>query len=297
MDIPAFSDRMSAIRRVTAATIAVTLMSSSTFAATSLINSHASDIQVSVDIASLLNGSLGPFSEASGYEDATHQTYDNSETFLSAAASGEATTLGAAPTVTGLTLTSKTLTSSASGETNPIHVTASSEVEGLALTLKEAGIIPLISLGGANNDIKSTSSATAISSGDSVVGSSSIAGLTLDVLGVDIDLSAYANAAPNTKVVLSGLAAALTGLDITVNKQTVVTTSDSLSILTDALDIDFTHLSLGGIVPINTVASGDIIIAESFAEVPEPAVWAELLLGFACLGGLIRGRQRLRLAV
>jgi hypothetical protein len=289
--------RYSAIRGAAVTAVALTMLSSSANAVTSLVDSHASDIQVNVDILGFLSGSLGPFTYASGQEDADNRTYSDSQTFLSAAASGDITTLGALPNVTGLKITTGTLTSSASGTFNPIVTMASSEVEDLTLALKEVGLVPLISLGGDNSDIKSMSVATNPFSGPKTVsGASSIAGLTLSVLGISIDLSAYYNAAPNTPVVLTGLATALTGLAITVNKQTVVDSGGAISIQTDAIDIDFTNLSLGGIVPIRNVASGDIIIAQSFAQVPEPAAWAEMLLGFACLGGLVRNRRRLSIA-
>ncbi len=248
---------------------------------------------MNVSVANLLTGSIGPYTYASGQEDKTHPTYSDTDTLLTAAASGKATTLGVAPSITGVRLSSNTLTSSASGAVGPIRTQASSEIEGLALSLNEVGFIPIITLGGTNNDIKSSSYATTVIGGPSVAtGSSSIAGLTLKVLGVNIDLSAYQHAAPNTVIPLTGLAAALTGLTVTVNKQTVIDVDKVVSIETDALDIDFNNLRLGGGIPLNTLVSGDIILAQSFAQVPEPAIWAELLLGLACVGGLTRSRRR-----
>ena len=69
-----------------------------------------------------------------------------------------------------------------------------------------------------------------------------------------------------------------------------------INILTDAIDINFTNLHLTGF-PLTNAVNGDIIVGESFAQVPEPAIWAELLIGMGALGGLARGRRRARLAV
>jgi hypothetical protein len=168
--------------------------------------------------------------------------------------------------------------------------TASSSIADLALSVDLLGV-DIITLGDPTEVITSTSTATDTPGALTVVGSSSIAGLQLDVLGQTIDLSAYANAAPNTVVPLTGIV----GLVITVNKQTTVKTAKTLSIATDAIDIDFTDLHLTGI-PLSSLVSGDITIGESFAQVPEPAVWAEMLLGTAVIGGFARTRRRVAAA-
>jgi hypothetical protein len=258
------------------------------------VYSDASDIQVSVDIASLVSGTIGPFATAYGSSTLAHPTYSASETFLSAAAAGGVTVLGDPTSFlgTGVGLTSGTLSASASG--SPHFATASSSVEDLKLGLALAGL-SVLSIGGTNSDITSTSTAAASNLGVlTATGSSSIAGLTLDVLGLPIDLSAYANVAvpANTVVPITGIV----GLVVTLNKQTVVKTPTTISIQTDAIDIDFTDLHLAGL-PLSGVVSGDIIIAQSFAQVPEPALWAEMLLGFGALGGLMRTRRYFKTAV
>jgi hypothetical protein len=283
--------------QISAAAIAIALANSAE-ATTSRVNSHASDIQVTLDIASVLSGTLGPYTFASGYANNVQPTYSDSETFLSAAASGQATVIGNPGVLlgTGLGLTSQTLNSSASGgflATGGEMTTASSSIEDLALGLKLAGL-SVITIGGANSDITSTSTAsedTPGSMGATLTGSSQITGVTLDVLGQTIDLSAYANAAPNTVVPISGIV----GLVITINQQTVTQGVGFSSIETNALNIDFTDLHLAGI-PLSDVVSGDIIIGQSFAEVPEPAAWIEMLVGVGGLGVAFRARRSRRFA-
>ncbi len=247
--------------------------------------SNASDIHVHLDIANLVTGDIGPFASASGVSNLTTPTYNNHQTFLTAAASGHATAIGV-PVLSGLGLTTKVLSASASG--GPTSATATSRIEGLNLGLDLLGS-SLISFGGRNSVISSTSTATDIGGVLSVAGSSLLTGLTLNVLGDAIDLSAYANAAPNTVLALP---TNLLGLTITLNKQTIGHPLDGLSILTDAIDINFNHLHLAGL-PLNHVVSGDITIGESFAAIPEPAVWMEMLMGAGMIGVLMRrSRQR-----
>jgi hypothetical protein len=247
--------------------------------------SHASDILVAVDIGSVVSGSLGPFAYASGMKTKTMPIYSDSSTFLSAAASGDATVIGdpGMPLGTGLELASGTL--SASAFNSPGMTNAAASVEDLALELKLAGL-SVITIGGANSDVTSTSTAAEPSKFVfTAAGSSSITNLTLNVLGDTIDLSAFANPAPNTVVPISGIV----GLVVTLNKQVVNQGTYGINITTDAIDIDFTDLHLSG-VPLSEAVSGDITIAETFAQVPEPSTWIEILMGVGLVGGVIRRR-------
>ncbi len=271
---------------------ALILTSSVSYAAPPPVTSHASDIIVSVNVVPLISGSLGLFAHSAATSTRWQPNYNITTTFATAAASGGATVIGKPDVIfgTGLKLSSKILTASASG--GPLHTSASASVGDLSLNLKLKGA-DLITLGGSNYTIISTSTANKSLRGVlTASGTSSIAGLKLNILGQTIDLSAYANAAPNTIVPISGIA----GLIVTINKQTVGQAAHMINILTDAIDINFTNLHLTGL-PLTNAVNGDIIVGESFAQVPEPAIWAELLIGMGVLGGLARGRRRARPAV
>jgi hypothetical protein len=242
--------------------------------------SSAGDIYATLTIGSLVNGTIGPFTSASGFSTGAQPFYASSDTLASAM--GQLGTTG--PLATGMSVSTGLLSSSASG--GPVTTTASSTIDDLALSVKLAGA-PLITLGGPSNVITSTSTATYVPGGmDTLVGSSSLTDLTLDVLGDHINLSAYAHAPPNTVVPIAGIV----GLVITVNKQVETISGGEESILTDALDIDFNDLHLVGL-PLSSIVSGDIVLGQSFAEVPEPAAWMGMLFGFGMMGGLMRRRR------
>jgi hypothetical protein len=252
--------------------------------ASAIVTSNASDISISLNISTLVQGTLGSFASASGVTNGL-SSYADAQTLPDVAGA-----IGLPATGTGLSVSAASASASASGGFLPMggaSSTASSEIEGLALDLKLQGS-DLITIGGANSDISSTSTATASEpAGLVATGISNISGVTLDILGESITIDADASTAPNTAVLVPGIE----GLTITLNKQTIVTGFDLISIQTDALDIDFTDLHLTG-APLAETVSGEITIGESFAQVPEPAAWAEMLVGFGLVGGLARSRIR-----
>ena len=165
-------------------TIAAMISTSSLgYAAPPPVTSHASDIIVNVNVMPLLSGTLGPFAHAAGTSTRWQPNYNITTTFATAAASGGATVIGTPDAIfgTGLKLSSKILTASASG--SPLHTAASASIEDLSLNLKLKGA-DLITLGGSNYSIISTSTANKSLRGVlTASGTSSIAGLKLNILG------------------------------------------------------------------------------------------------------------------
>jgi hypothetical protein len=187
-------------------------------------------------------------------------------------------------TSTGVDLTSGTLSASASGSAH--YATATGAVRGLELAINLDGA-PFLTLGGSNSDISSTSTAMASAPGGvrSATGSSTVTGLTLSSLGNVIDLSASAGSPANTMVAIpQSLAGQLT---ITLNKQTILYPPGGESIETTAVYIDLTGVAQ---------SYGDISLGNSFAQVPDTATWAMMLVGAGGIGAVLRRRRRREMA-
>jgi hypothetical protein len=245
--------------------------------AATAVKSNASDITVSATVAEQAPGSLGPFATASGASTAGSPMYGNSSSVLVMFLSPGSTVIGS--TSTGVDLTSGTLSASASGSAH--YATATAAVSNLELAINLDGA-PFLTLGGGDSSISSTSTAMSSTPGglQTVMGSSSVSGLTLSSLGNVVDLSASAVTPANTVVAIpQSLAGQLT---ITLNKQTILHPLGGESIETTAVYIDLTGVAQ---------TYGDIAIGDSFAQAPEPAAWAMTLLGFGGVGAILRRRS------
>jgi hypothetical protein len=279
--------------RSAAAGVVLALAGGATWADQPLVTSSASDIAVNLDIGENVIGWIGPYATAYGLATGFEPTYSQVTTLDNAAESSLPTVIGAPgdPESAGMSLTTGALSASVSGGFLPNNAgataTASASVANLVLQLVLNGS-NVITIGGDGSSVSSTSTANATWAGLTASGSTSISGLTLNVLGQDIDLSSYLNPAPNTVVPISGIS----GLVITLNEQTLFQEPDLISLQTNAIDISFNDLHLDG-SPLSQSISGDILIGSSFAEVPEPAAWACMLVGMGALGGVLRSRRRL----
>ncbi len=144
-------------------------------------------------------------------------------------------------------------------------------------------------LGLTNATLYSTSTITGDYGSLSAVGDSTITQGQLNVLGHLLDLSVYADAAPNTVVDVAGLLG-LTGVHLTLNEQIGGTCSSfACAIETNALHLVVDPLGLN-------VVGADIVLGHSMAEVtaavPEPGEWGMMLVGLGMLGSFGRRRRQ-----
>ncbi len=261
--------------------------------AVTVVTSGGLALSVNLQLAALAAVGVGPLAVASG---TAAPAYSTNSSVLSV---DSLLDLSSTPLTAGMSVKTGLLTAAAS---SPFPVTptgrGASQVNNLALGLTSKLLfVPtksLFTLGATTIDSLSTVSGIGT---PTATGSSSIEGLTLSLLGVALDASLYAHAAPNTVVPIAGL----TGLRITFNEQTP--SGDGVSsagIVTNAIDINFDRFLLG-----TNLLNGSIIIGQSraaitgvtgpTATVPEPAIWMELIGGFA-LVGLARRRAANRTA-
>jgi hypothetical protein len=164
-----------------------------------------------------------------------------------------------------ISLTTGLLTDMASGNTGTGMGSATSTINNLAISWDS--IFSLTS-----TLISSTSS---VNGTPSATGSSTLAGLTIKVLGSTVTIPVNP---PKNDVIFN-----LDGLTITLNQQ-LPDPSESAGITTNAIAIDFNKFPSG----INLV-NGSVDVAQSFASInvttiPETSTWAMLLLGVAGLG-------------
>ena len=135
----------------------------------------------------------------------------------------------------------------------------------------------------------------------SAVGDSSMADLTLRLLGLDVVPHLDLDAAPNTRVDLLGLLG-LVGIDLTLNEQLVdgdpngVCLADSCSLEVNALRLSFDSFPLG-----LNVLDGDIVLGHAYAQmsalaVPVPATAWLFSSGVMALVGLGRRRKTQNIA-
>jgi hypothetical protein len=161
-----------------------------------------------------------------------------------------------------ISLTTGLLTDTASGDRGTGMASATSTINNLDISWDS--IFSLTS-----TLISSTSS---VNGTPSASGSTTLADLTIKVLGSSVTIPV--NPTPND-VIFS-----LDGLTITLNQQ-IPDLSESTGITTNAIAIDFNKFPFG-----TNLVNGSVDVAQSFASivVPETSTWAMLLLGFAALG-------------
>jgi len=241
----------------------------------------------------LVGVGVGPFASAAG---TAPPAYNDSEQIGSANQTLNLGVLGAVGVQQRLT--TGILTASASSPFPPSQVgTARAEVNNLSLALGTVflgGFTNVLTIGASEVVSRSTASGNG---GASATGFTSLAGLVLSgsaLGGVTINGSAFVNPDPNTVLFELGVGPAAT-LRIVLNEQTPLgpQTATSAGISTNAIRLIFNSFSIGG-----GLLSGDVIIAHSQAQindavtaVPEPATWAQMILGFALIGVVARRRK------
>ncbi len=260
--------------------------------AVTAVNSHAYGLLANLNVANIVNATVGPLSATGGSAPADYTGSATLASINTDVALG--TSAGAAFSQhlgTGL------LTSSASGSAGTPSATATSTVNNLGTGLtSQVAFLPGVTIAGLGATTLTSTSSVGLAGGNLFAnGSSSIEGLTLAgtaLGGLVIDGSLYGNAAPNT-VILD-----LLGFKIIANEQLFggdgVT---SKSITTNALDLKFTNFLLG-----TNLLNGSIVIAHSDAAisgftsgvVPEPQSWAMLIAGFGLTGAVVRRRRSSR---
>ncbi len=146
------------------------------------------------------------------------------------------------------------------------------------MTNAHVGITALLGISpiSLNGTLNSTAQIVGDNSGFSATGSTTIQQLSLTILGIPVDLSAFVgvNVAPNTSINLSALGIA--NASLILNEQIVA--PDHTSIVVNALDLQFSAV-LGTI-------HGDVILGHSEAHVtavPEPST---CIMAAAALVGL-----------
>lgn len=251
------------------------------------ISSSAYGLDANLSILSLVGVGVGPVAVASG---TAPPAYNNSQTVASLSSTTTLVPLESLVVTTGVLTASAsspfaTLTSTPTG-------TATATVNGLSLNL---GSTLSSILGVSATTVTSTSSVSG-SGFLNATGSTSLENLLINgsAIGSPISLSGTVMPSANDIVFNSG------GLLIELNRQVPAgngTTSDGIT--TDAIYIDFTNFILG-----TGLLNGDIIVSQSQADilgsaqaVPEPGVWALMLIGFAGLGVAMRARRRRTMVV
>lgn len=257
----------------TAASLAVLAIAGSAHS-TVTFSSSAYGVSADLSVLNLINATVGPLDPTGGVAPGAYTT---SNTVLSAS-----DTLGLSLANQHLSTGVLTATSS-SGYPAHTSATAKAVVNNLATNLNLLLGPALLNLSA--NTITSQSSVNAFGL-PTAYGSSDIEGLNLSgsaLGGLNIVGGVYANAAPNTVLVNLG------GLEVVLNQQIHGTNS----IVTNAIAIEFQNFVLG-----TGVLNGDVIIGHSQAAftgspiaTPEPATWAEMLLGFGVVGVFFRRRR------
>ena len=178
---------------------------------------------------------------------------------------------------------------------------ANATVNNLSLGLVATSSVPfvapvtLLSIGA--NTLVSDSSVEGFGA-PSATGNATITGLTVSgtaLGGLIVNGGLFVNPAANSQLLN------LLGLRIVLNEQ--IPSGNNVStagIATNAIHVAFTNFLLG-----TNLLNGDIIVSHSQASitgvgavpgVPEPAVWAQMIAGFALVGAVARRRKTARLA-
>lgn len=269
-----------------AATILCGVAAAPVSAATT-ISSSAYDVSVNLSLLNLVGVGVGPFSKSMG---SGTVAYSDSDSFAGADETLNVGALG----LTGVrqTLDTGLLLTSAQSSLPVQSGSAAATVNELSARLGTVFLGSFTSLVSISAGEVISRSRVGANGGANASGFSSIAGLTISVatLGVIANNATFINPDPNT-VLLDAL-----GLRIVLNEQTPLgaQTATSAGISTNAIHLIFNSFSIGG-----GLLSGDIIIAHSEAQigdavgsVPEPATWAQMILGFGLIGLVARRRKR-----
>ena len=279
----------STFRRRAALLGGIAILATSAPAAAVTVVSNAFGLSVNLNVTPAITASVGPVASTGGTAAPAYSTN------VQVASVNQALGLGSSLGLTfGQGVSTGVLVSTAS---SPFPVTptgtATSTVNNLALGLTSqaplAAPLSLLSIGATT--LTSTSSVDATGM-PTRLGTSSITGLTVSGLalgGLVVNGSLFANAAPNTELIN------LLGLRIVINEQFGSASPTGAAIATNAIHIGFTNFLLG-----LNLLNGDIYVAHSDAAitgvqagtVPEPAVWAQMIAGFALVGLHARRRAR-----
>jgi hypothetical protein len=176
-------------------------------------------------------------------------------------------------------VTTQILNSSASGTATA--ATGSASIQNLDAVLSIAAVpVPLVEL------TATTIASMSTAGGGAPTGSSTIEGVRLSgsLVGAPVTFTIPSDLPANDVVFNLG------GVKVVLNEQYALPGG----IATNAIDIMLDNASYGGSLPL----SGNLILSHSQAQVfggagavPEPAAWAEMVLGFGILGGLARRRK------
>ncbi len=259
-----------------------------------VVSSGASDISFNLRLLGLASVGLGPLTTASGSAGAS---YASSDTVASATDTLNIGVLG----LVGVQqrLSTGALTSAAQSPF-PISQSGSgrAEVDNLSTSFGTVFLGQFTNLLGITaTSLVSRSSVAAPGGIASATGFTQIEGLTLsgDLLGsVFIDGSLLVNPDPNTLLFSLGVLGSET-LKIILNEQTPVSNGvHTAGISTNAIHVIFNGLPVGsGLLSGNIyIARSTALISDADASVPEPAVWAQMIAGFALAGLVLRRRQR-----
>lgn len=232
-----------------------------------------------------VNVSVQPVARAAG---SAPPSYSQSNTVASV---NQSAAIGGLVTL-NQNLSTGLITSTASGTAT--GSTATSTINNLSAGLSGLnGLFDSNVLSIGATTITSTSSASS-AGGLTTSGSSLIEGLRItgSLLGnLSLDLSALANAAPNTTVLNLG------GLSLIFNQQSTLGDGiNSIGTSTNAIQLNFNNFVSGTRLLNGTVNIGHSEALATAAAVPEPATWAMMLLGFGVIGTAMRrrpARQRL----
>ena len=261
--------------------------------AATTISSSAFAVTANLTLLGLAGVSVGPFASASG---TAPPVYSFSEQIASA---NETLNLGVLGAVgVQQRLATGILRAMAASQFPPTQVGAPrAGADNLSMALGTVflgGFTNVLTIGASEVVSRSTVSGNG---GASATGFTSLAGLVLSgtaLGGLAINGSAFVNPDPNTVLFQLGVGPTAT-LRIVLNEQTPLgrQTPTSAGISTNAIRMILNSFSIGG-----GLLSGDVIIAHSQAQindavaaVPEPATWAQMILGFALIGVVARRRK------
>ncbi|MDO6416906.1 PEPxxWA-CTERM sorting domain-containing protein [Sphingomonas sp. BIUV-7] len=247
------------------------------------ISSNATDLKVSLGIATIPVGvTIGTSSgtAAPAYSASNSVASVNQSLALGGVVGG--------PLSQGLTTGVMTTSAQSAFPVSPTG-SASATINnlglGLAINLGVLGSLNALSLG------SSAVTSTTTFDGSNFTGVSSVADLALNslILSLPINAGIYASTAANRTLI------DILGLKITLNEQiaTDLTSAglNTRSFTTNALRVTYTDFLVGG-----ALLNGDVIVGQSQVSVtqavPEPATWSMMILGFGMVGGALRHQRR-----
>jgi hypothetical protein len=187
-----------------------------------------------------------------------------------------------------------TATAASANGTSPANTTsgsASSELNNLAISLFTSTGGPTTSIFNLTADrVQSLTTGSKAGQVTTITGQSTFNNLLLSING-----NSVFSTGSNAQTAVNFVAYNQSGLRVTLNQQFASSFDSTRSLITNAIGISFTNYLLDG-----RSVSGTITVGQSLAEfvglgpgdaVPEPASWAQMLVGFALAGSAARRRR------